>query len=108
MVSIFDYFFAQCYFYVRVTLWGQNRWQAVSPWGARSRQFLGQSQGSLHTHSHPDGKLAAGAPAPRPGCERRAPLGGSQPAARREAVWGEEAVAGRRDPANLPEVTSVK
>ena len=44
VVSVFDYFFAQCYFYVRVTLWGWNRGQVMSLWGAHLSQFLGQTQ----------------------------------------------------------------
>ena len=34
VVSVFNHFFAQCYFYVRVTLWGRNRGQVMSLWGA--------------------------------------------------------------------------
>lgn len=99
VVSIFNYFFAQCYFYIWVTLREQNRWYVMSPWGASLSHFLGQTQVSLHSHSQTDEKVAVvGGPAClRQGLNTVSVLvAHSQPL----AVWG-EAVAGRSDGANL-------
>lgn len=41
MVSVFNDFFAQGYFDVRITLWRKDRWDVISSWGANWSQSRG-------------------------------------------------------------------